>query len=229
MLHARRVMAFAALAGSVLLLPLAPVALAAGATVAANTRTSADKDTAGARLADSFSASAGSRDHALAVVEGLRSGEGVTLDGLAVSGTGHTMGYGNINIAMSLAQSQMTPGATSRDFLAALDAVMDMRADGKGWGQIAHSLGVNLGQVMGTSRSGQANTKGTSTSKSSGAAKGADEGKSVGRGLGVGAPGGRTGAGSGVANDAGGANAGGNGNGGGAGAGGGGGGGGGKK
>ena len=215
MLHTRRYMAFAALAGSVLMLPLPPAAFAAGETVAANTRTSTDKDPAGARLADSFSASAGSRDNARAVVEGLRSGQGVTLDGQAVSGTGHTMGYGNINIAMSLAQSQMTPTATSRDFLAALDSVMDMRAEGKGWGQIAHSLGVNLGQVMGASRSGRADAKGASASKTSGAAKGADAGKAGGHGPGVGAQGAPAEIGGGNANGNGGANAGGNGNGGG--------------
>ena len=212
MLHARRYVTFAALAGSVLMLGLPPAAFAAGATVAANTRTSADKDTAGARLADSFSASAGSPDNARAVVEGLRSGKGVTLDGQAVSGTGHTMGYGNINIAMSLAQSQMTPTATSRDFLAALDSVMDMRAEGKGWGQIAHSLGVNLGQVMGASRSGRADAKGASASKASGAAKGADAGKSGGHGPALGARGAPAESGGGNANGNGGANPGGNGN-----------------
>ena len=215
MLHTRRYMAFAALAGSVLMLPLQPAAFAVGATVAANTRTSTDKDPTGARLAESFSTSAGSPDNARAVVEGLRSGKGVTLDGLAVSGTGHTMGYGNINIAMSLAQSQMTPTATSRDFLAALDSVMDMRAEGKGWGQIAHSLGVNLGQVMGASRSGHADAKGASASKASGAAKGADAGKAGGHGPGAGAQGAPAESGGGNANGNGGANAGGNGNGGG--------------
>ena len=202
--HFRNRLAFTVVAGSLLMLPLAPLALAAGATVATGTSASAENDAAAARLADSFSASAGSRANALAVVEGLRSGKGATVEGVAVSGTGKTTGYGNINIAMSLAQSQMTPAATSRDFLAALDKVTDMRAGGMGWGQIAHSLGVNLGQVMSASKSGQGNAKGASASKASGSTKVADGGKAVGQ-----ASGGANGNGNG------GSNAGGNGNGGG--------------
>ena len=194
MVHFRKNLAFAVVAGSLLMLPLVPSALAEGATVGTSMNTSTDKDAAGARLADTFSASAGSRDNAQAVVDGLRSGKGVTLEGVAVSGTGKNMGYGNINIAMSLAQSQMTPAATSRDFLAALDSVMDMRAGGMGWGQIAHSLGVNLGQVMGASKSGQANAKGASMSKASEAAKVADGGKASGHASGVGNGNGNSGA-----------------------------------
>ena len=202
MVHLRKNLAFTVIAGSLLMFPLAPLALAAGATVDTGTTASAENDAAAARLADSFSASAGSRVNALAVVEGLRSGKGATVEGVAVSGTGKTTGYGNINIAMSLAQSQVAPAATSKDFLAALDAVMDMRASGMGWGQIAHSLGVNLGQVMSASKSGQGNAKGASASKASGSATVADGGKAVGLA-----------SGGGNGNGNGGSNAGGNGNG----------------
>ena len=210
--HFRKNLAFTVIVGSLLMLPLAPLALAAGATVATGTTASAENDAAAERLADSFSASAGSRANALAVVEGLRSGKGATVEGVAVSGTGKTTGYGNINIAMSLAQSQVAPAATSKDFLAALDAVMDMRASGMGWGQIAHSLGVNLGQVMSASKSGHGNTKGASASKASGSTKVADGGKAVGHASGGGNGNGNSGSNAGGnGNGNGGGNSGGNG------------------
>ena len=92
----------------------------------------------------------------------MRAGKDVTVGDVTVSGTGKTMGLGNIDIALSLAKSQMAPDATSRDFLAALDGVMGQRASGMGWGNIAKSLGVSLGQVMGAAKS----TKGADVARS---------------------------------------------------------------
>ena len=222
MVYLNKHLVFATLAGALLTLASTPSAFAAGDTIAVGTGTTAEKEGEAARLADRFGEVAGSRVNALAVVEGLRSGKGVTREGVTVSGTGNTMGYGNINIAMSLARSQLSAGASSKDFLSALDSIMDMRAEGKGWGQIAHSLGVNLGQVMGASKAGQsAGAHGAAASRASGAAKVADVGKIGGPATGVlghGAPA-MSGEGQGVGN--GGAKGDGNGNGGGGGGGGG--------
>ena len=76
------------------------------------------------------------------------------------------MGFGNINIALSLAQAELrglgirnpspaqlhaalsggvvmtSKGATT------LPGVLSLRTSGKGWGQIAHQLGFKLGEVV---------------------------------------------------------------------------------
>lgn len=108
------------------------------------------------RLAEAYAPSIGSPEAARAVVEAMRAGNDVTVGDVTVSGSGKTMGIGNIDIALSLAMSQMAPDATSKDFLSALDGVMDQRASGMGWGNIAKSLGVSLGQVMSASKSAKA-------------------------------------------------------------------------
>ncbi|MEO6624237.1 MAG: hypothetical protein ABIN37_05345, partial [Burkholderiaceae bacterium] len=145
MFNRKSILAIATIAACGVVLPLATQAQTT--TTSTNT-TSSSSGVTGGRLADTYSASVGSKDDAKTVVEGMRAGKDVTVNGVTVSGTGGTMGYGNINIAMSLANSQMSATSTSKDFLAALDNVMDMRASGMGWGQIAHALGVNLGQVV---------------------------------------------------------------------------------
>jgi len=85
------------------------------------------------------------------------------------------MGYGNIKIALSLAKTQLaqqgitqptpeqlqtalnggqlvTAGGTGTQ-MTTMQGVLQMRADGMGWGQIANSMGIKLGTVM----SGKAN------------------------------------------------------------------------
>ena len=86
------------------------------------------------------------------------------------------MGYGNVRIALSLAREQLaqagvtqptpeqiqtalmggtittthgTPGAPGTTTTSTpMQGVLQMRADGMGWGQIANSMGVKLGTVM---------------------------------------------------------------------------------
>lgn len=122
------------------------------------------------KLIAEFSEWSGSQENASTLVNGLRSGTDITLtspgtDGAATttttfSPTTRPMGYGNIRIALSLAQEQLAgQGITSptpADLQGALvgtpdsstQGILQMRASGMGWGQIANSLGVKLGTVM---------------------------------------------------------------------------------
>lgn len=123
-------------------------------------------------LINSFSSLAGSPENAAALIGGLRSGGAITLTGPAGSGatpaaaatfTAPTkpMGYGNIRIALSLAQAELakqgitrpTPQQLQTALLGsaaaagsgpatAVPGILQMRADGMGWGKIAHTLGV---------------------------------------------------------------------------------------
>ena len=121
-------------------------------------------------LINSFSSLAGSPENAAALIGGLRSGGAITLTGPTGNGAtpaaGATftaptkpMGYGNIRIALSLAQAELakqgitrpTPQQLQTALLgsaaagggqAAVPGILQMRADGMGWGKIAHTLGV---------------------------------------------------------------------------------------
>lgn len=78
------------------------------------------------------------------------------------------MGYGEVNITLAMAQALVASGA-SPDLQSALTGttttnpdgtattsggVLAMRAAGKGWGQIAKSLGLNLGTLVSASNGG---------------------------------------------------------------------------
>jgi hypothetical protein len=138
------------------------------------------------RLVGEFSGFAGSDDNARSLVTGLRRGGDITLvsapgqppETVNFTPATRPMGYGNVRIALSLARVQLAqngitqptpdqlraalaggvvangtgnPGSTTR-----LQGVLQMRADGMGWGRIAQSMGVKLGPVM----SGRANVQG---------------------------------------------------------------------
>jgi hypothetical protein len=134
------------------------------------------------RIGSDFAAFAGSQENASALVTGLRNGTPITLDG---GGTGTTtitpptgrMGYGNVYISLALARQQLlslgithptagdiqvaltggtvtSPGSTSSG--TTLTGVLNMRADGMGWGQIANALGFKLGPVISGMRSANA-------------------------------------------------------------------------
>ena len=106
---------------------------------------------------------AGSKQNATSLVTGLRDGKEIRLsNGRTVETftppTGK-MGYGNIDNALALAQESLadqgitkpTPAqleaALMGDATLKLEGILQMRADGKGWGQIAQSLGFKLGDV----------------------------------------------------------------------------------
>jgi len=85
-------------------------------------------------------------------IAGLRAGSDFIIDGIAVSNSNSAMGYGEIDIALSLANALVESG-TAADLASALDAdVLALRAEGMGWGEIAQSLGFNLGEVMSAGR-----------------------------------------------------------------------------
>ncbi len=127
-----------------------PLALWAQADSAGKTTESAD------RLIQKYTALAGSEDNAKSLVTGLRDGTEVKLS----SGTTSTsftsptgkMGFGNVNIALSLAEASLKQqgitNPTSEQLQGALMGVLQQRADGKGWGQIANSMGFKLGEVV---------------------------------------------------------------------------------
>lgn len=108
------------------------------------------------RLVDRYTAFAGSKQNAEALVTGLREGTEVKLTrgGTTATFTPPTgkMGYGNVDIALALAEASLKEKGITRPTPAQLEAtVMDilkMRADGKGWGQIAQIHGYKLGEVM---------------------------------------------------------------------------------
>src|SRR5437773_1223127 len=127
-----------------------PLALWAQAESAGKTTESAD------RLIQKYALLAGSEDNAKSLVTGLRDGTEVKLS----SGTTSTsftsptgkMGFGNVNIALSLAEASLKQqGITSptpQQLQSSLTGILDQRASAKGWGQIANSMGLKLGEVV---------------------------------------------------------------------------------
>ena len=123
------------------------------------------------RIAADFQTFSGSRQNATALVTGLREGSEITLvqrghrSATFTPPTGH-MGYGNVSTSLALAKYQLAQqgitNPTPLQLKASLnggtifvdgrrftyDGVLQMRADGLGWGQIAHQLGTKLGPVV---------------------------------------------------------------------------------
>ena len=161
------------------------------------------------KLAAGFSDFAGSPENSASLVNGLRTGAPITLTDPAVVGgpppnsttfTSPTkpMGYGNVRIALSLAQTQLASegisNPTAFELQGALigrtyvgpdgttmmtDGVLQMRASGMGWGKIANTMGYKLGPVVSgkqtfvaTNRVDNAVTTATGPGASAGRAKG---------------------------------------------------------
>jgi len=119
---------------------------------------------------------AGSSSNLQSLVHGLRTGSAVTLTSTQASGTTpatqsitftpptRPMGYGNITRALTLAsrelaaagirnptpqqlQSALTGGTvTTAQGTVTMPGVLQLRSQGMGWGQIAHTIGVHPGQ-----------------------------------------------------------------------------------
>ena len=111
------------------------------------------------QLVEKYTPLAGSEANAKTLVHGLRDGSDFTVNGVKFDPPTKKMGYGEVNIALSLAEKQLaeqlgTSKPTAQQLQTALigDAtkpgILAMRADGKGWGQIAQSQGIKLGDVM---------------------------------------------------------------------------------
>ena len=143
------------------------------------------------KISSDFSTFAGSSANSDALVTGLRNGTPITLTSTDAKGvttsttftpaTGK-MGYGNVYISLSLAKQQLAgmgiTDPTAQQIQAALNGgtittasgqtttltgVLQMRADGMGWGQIAQSLGYKLGPVVSGMRSANAQISAQST------------------------------------------------------------------
>jgi hypothetical protein len=123
------------------------------------------------QLVERYTTLAGSKHNATSLVTGLRDGKEVRLTRRGSSTESFTpptgkMGYGNIDNALALAEASLnqqgiakpTPAqleaalmggtvTTSSGKSVKLDGILQMRAEGKGWGQIANSLGFKLGEV----------------------------------------------------------------------------------
>lgn len=110
------------------------------------------------KLIEKYTPLAGSEQNAKSLVTGLRDGTRVTLS--SPSGTTSfdpstgKMGYGNVNIALALAERQLstTENPTPADLQNALtnseNGVLTLRAKGMGWGEIAQAYGYKVGDVM---------------------------------------------------------------------------------
>lgn len=172
------------------------------------------------KLAAGFSDFAGSPENSASLVNGLRTGAPITLTDPGLVGgpppnsttfTSPTkpMGYGNVRIALSLAQTQLASEGISNPTAAELqgaligrtyvgpegttttDGVLQMRASGMGWGKIANTMGYKLGPVVSgkqtlvaTNRVDNAMTTAAGPGASAGRAKGvvtASGGASEGR------------------------------------------------
>jgi hypothetical protein len=118
----------------------APAALAqqAGADAAADAQAVAHADVPTAQLAERYAELAGSAEAAAQLVEQLRAG----------GADAAAMGYGEIDVALSMAEALVAAGAAA-NAEAALDAVLQHRADGLGYGEIAHQLDLDPGRLTG--------------------------------------------------------------------------------
>jgi hypothetical protein len=111
----------------------------------------------GQRLILKYTSLAGSEDNARNLVMGLHDGREIRLSG--EPGTSFTpptgkMGFGNVNIALALTEAQLAnvENPTIADIQNALmngnNGILTLRAQDMGWGQIAHTLGFKLGDIM---------------------------------------------------------------------------------
>ena len=140
----------------------------------------------GARMASSYSSFAGSLENAQSLVNGLRTGNSITL-GPSLTGPNATapsaslapatgkMGYGNVNIAIALAKTslaqQSISNPTPAQLSAALSGVLGQRSQGMGWGQIAKDMGVTLGSVVSASHTDKSGKSSNHSAKTDNVAK----------------------------------------------------------
>jgi hypothetical protein len=124
------------------------------------------------RLVEKYDRFAGSDRNARELVEGLRNDSQIDLTkgGTTTSFKPATdkMGYGNVDLALGLAKASLADHGihhpTPEQIKAALNGgtittksgqrvtlagVLKLRASGMGWGQVAHKLGVKVGDVKG--------------------------------------------------------------------------------
>ncbi len=155
-------------------------AMAQSTTTSDTGTTSTSTQQESTRLSGQFSTFAGSDTNSQALVNGLRDGTAITLTQVTQNAEGTStstdstiqpvtgkMGYGNVKIALSLAEASLAKAGitdpTAAQIAAALNGgsltladgttvdlqgVLAARASGQGWGQIANSMGFKLGDLM---------------------------------------------------------------------------------
>ena len=106
------------------------------------------------QLSEKYTTLAGSEANAKVLITGLREGTDFKLGSTSFDPPTGKMGYGNVNIALALAQKSLPENPSPEQLQAALigtsakPGILALRADGQGWGQIANSMGFKLGEVM---------------------------------------------------------------------------------
>ncbi|WP_410497997.1 hypothetical protein [Chitinibacter sp. S2-10] len=115
-------------------------------------------------LAGQYTTLAGSQENSTAIVGALRNGKSATIVGAdgttaTVNSTGKNMGWGGVNNTLALAQSSLQKAGitnpTATQLAAAINSVTSARSSGMGWGEIAHSLGLNLGKVVSATKANE--------------------------------------------------------------------------
>ena len=101
-------------------------------------------------LVDKYTVLAGSKPNAQKLVDGLRQGGDFKMGSTSIDNPNGKLGNGEINIALSLTQADMTKNKLG--FEAALEDVLKQRASGEGWGKIANGMGVRLGDLVRSDR-----------------------------------------------------------------------------
>lgn len=162
--------------------------MATGVSAQATTAPATSSTESSARLVSAYTEFAGSQSNATALVQGLQSGQSVTLTptgtpsatNAPVTFTPATskLGAGDVNIALALAKAELKQAGISNPTPAQLAAALNggtvTRADGTqvqikgvlaerksgmGWGQIANSMGVKLGALVSASKTEHAGKK----------------------------------------------------------------------
>ena len=107
------------------------------------------------KLVEEWEKLAGSDANAKSLVNGLRDGKTVTLTNGSTTTTftpqTGKMGHGSVNNALLLAQESLKQkgitNPTPDQLKTAVTGILDQRASHKGWGEIAKSMGVKLGDL----------------------------------------------------------------------------------
>jgi hypothetical protein len=124
------------------------------------------------RLVDKFTRFAGSKSNAESLVNGLRNDQEVKLTSTTQGSASFTpktdkMGFGNVNIALTLAKATLAEQGITRPTPQQIEAalnggtitnrsgkqvvltgILTQRASGMGWGKIAQANGFKLGELM---------------------------------------------------------------------------------
>jgi hypothetical protein len=123
------------------------------------------------KISSDFQSFAGSRTNSVSLVEGLRAGSSITLTAphqqpATFTPSTRPMGWGNVSTSLALAQYQLgqqgitspTPlqmqtalnggTITANGQTVYYEGVLQMRASGMGWGEIAQASGTKLGPVI---------------------------------------------------------------------------------